>query len=367
MKKKGKVLSTLIVGCMLAASLVACGTKQGNDGDDTSKDSTSEDSQSSESVGNEADKQNADGDYLTDELKSVWPTGEVQILVPNATGGITDMVGRMFAEYVSDESGENVYVVNETGGANTVAFDKARSAAPDGSTLLTYSNTAFLNYYAGKLEYNVMDPEEYTMLNFISQPTDTFVSVFCVASDSKYETMEDLLEDARNNPGTVTVGDGYATSASVSMGQIEMAADVKFKHVSCEDNSSRITALLGGQIDMAPLSYYEAQSYKESGDMRILAMEGSVDFDPEVPTMESLGYEGVSFKNMSFVIGPAGMDEKIIDSISAWCQQFTVDRKAGLEEIKLTGEPWDREDVLTTEEELDDYTREIAESLGWSR
>lgn len=60
--------------------------------------------------------------------KATWPVGDVKIIVPNPAGGASDMAARLFADYVSRESGKNVVVVNETGGSNTVGFETVRNA-----------------------------------------------------------------------------------------------------------------------------------------------------------------------------------------------------------------------------------------------
>lgn len=299
--------------------------------------------------------------------KAAWPVGDVKIIVPNPAGGASDMAARLFADYVSRESGKNVVVVNETGGSNTVGFETVRNAKNDGSTLLSFHSTALLNYYSGKIEYSLMDESAYTFINFIYEPMETSVNCIAVSTDSPYETMEDLLDAARANPGTISCGDGFGSSAAVITGQLELAAGVKFKHVDAPDTTTRVTNIIGGQIDFAPLGYEQAMPYVESGDMRLLAMDGSVEFDETIPTLESLGYEGVGFPSYGFVAGPADMDETIVNAIDAWCQAFCEDEdsRASMEKLGFTTSVWTRDEALAKEQELDQSTKETTEALGW--
>lgn len=172
--------------------------------------------------------------------KAAWPTGDVKIIVPNAACGASDMAARLFADYVSRNSGKNVIVVNETGGSNTVGFETVRNAI-DGSTLLSFHGTALLNYYSGKIGYSIMDESTYTLIDFIYQPMETSVDIFVVSANSPYQTIEELLEAARANPGTISCGDGFGSSAAVVCGQLELAAGVQFKHVDAPDTTNHPT------------------------------------------------------------------------------------------------------------------------------
>lgn len=299
--------------------------------------------------------------------KAAWPTSDVKIIVPNPAGGASDMGARLFADYVSKQSGKNVIIINETGGSNTVGFETVRNAKSDGSTLLSFHGTALLNYYAGKIDYSTMDETAYTFINFIYQPMETSTNCVAVSTDSPYETMEDLLEAARNNPGTISCGDGFGSNAAVVCGQIELSAEVKFKHVDAPDTTTRITNIIGGQIDFAPLGYAQAAPYVESGDIRLLAMDGTVDFDENVPTFESLGYPGVGFYSFGFVSGPANMDPAIVDAIDAWCQAFCEDAdcKADVEKLGFTTGVWSREEALAKQTSIDESTKETTDALGW--
>ena len=351
MKRK---ISLLVLAAMMTG-LVACGSakEEAPVAEESKAAEVSEEASAEEPPAEEADP------------KTAWPTGDVKIIVPNAAGGSSDMAARLFADYVSKESGKNVVVVNETGGSNTVGFETVRNAKPDGSTLLSFHSSALINYFSGKVDYSVVDESAYTFINFIYEPMETSVNVVAVSADSKYNTIQDLLDAAKANPGTITCGDGYGSSAAITCGQIELACDVQFKHVDAPDATTRITNIIGGQIDWAPLGYTNALPYVESGDIRILAMDGTNILDENIPTFDSLGYKGVAMPTYGFVAGPAGMDEAVVDGIDAWCQDFCENMTADMEKLGFTTNVWTREEACAKENEIAESIKATTEALGW--
>ena len=353
-----KVLSIVTLLC-LTASMSACS------GSTSTPSATAAPQTSAET---QAQKESSEAPAAdTADVKAAWPTGDVKIIVPNPAGGSSDMNARLFADYVSKGSGKNVVVINETGGRNTVGFETVRNAKPDGSTLLSFHGTALLNYYAGKIDYSIMDESAYTFINFINQPSETTANCIAVSTSSPYETIEDLLNAAREKPGTISCGDGFGSSAAVLCGQIELATGAKFKHVDAPDTTTRITNIIGGQITFAPLGYAQAIPYVESGDIRLLAMDGTSQFDETIPTFDSLGYKGIGFQSFGFIAGPAGMDEAVINAIDAWCQEYCGSEscRAEVEKLGSTTEVWTRQEALEKMGSIDASTKEVTEALGW--
>lgn len=298
--------------------------------------------------------------------KSAWPKGDVRIIVPNPAGGASDAGARLFADYVSKNSGKNVIVVNETGGGNTVGFETVRNGKKDGSVLFSFHGSALLYYYSGKVKYNVMDPSQYTFINLIYEPNETSVNCIAVSSKAPYKTIEEFMDYAKANPGKVSCGDGFGSSAAILSGQLELASGVKFKHVDAPDTTSRITGIIGGQIDWAPLGYKQVMPYVESGDIVVLAMDGTNNsFDTSIPTLDEKGYKGVGFPSYGFIAGPAGMDEATVNAISLWAQDFCRDMKSEVEKIGFTTAIRTHEESVSMNSELAASTEAVTKALGW--
>ena len=65
-----------------------------------------------------------------------WPTRPVTVVVPWAPGGITDILGRLFAEKLTQAFGQQFIVVNKPGAGGNIGADMVAKAAPDGYTLM---------------------------------------------------------------------------------------------------------------------------------------------------------------------------------------------------------------------------------------
>ena len=94
--------------------------------------------------------------------ESDWPTGTVQFLLPAKAGGATDLSGRAFAAVLQQKFGKDFVIVNQTDGSGVVAFENARTAKADGSTLLYYHSGMYVSLATGLYD---KDPvEEFSMI-----------------------------------------------------------------------------------------------------------------------------------------------------------------------------------------------------------
>ena len=125
----------------------------------------------------------------------------------------------------------------------------------------------------------------------------------CVKKDSKYQTLKQLIEAARANPGaiTVSVGSGKGGCWDMPLQTLAAAEKVKFKHVYMHGGAPARTAVLGGHMDACAIGIMEAEPFVRSGDMKILGVFGPERNPklPDAPTVAELGYPkidmGVSF------------------------------------------------------------------------
>lgn len=348
-----KKLVSLLVAVSMVLTLAACGNS-----------ASSTPAPSSEPAG-ASEPANEPAEEV--DVKAAWPTGDTRIIVPNAAGGVSDLTVRLFADYVTKQSGKNVIVVNETGGNNTVGFETVRTAAPDGTTLFSFHSSAILNWLGGKVNYSVMDESAYTFIDIFYQDAPGSRNVVVVSTDSPYETYDDLIEAARANPGTISVGDSFGSSANLAAGMLEQGAGVTFRHLDGPDTTSRITGIIGGQFDFVTLGYAQLKPYIESGDMRGLAMSGSNKLDPDIPLLTELGYPDITYTNYGFIAGPAGMDQATVDAIEAWCIEFCSDPEQVelMEALGVGCEPWNRADALVAYGEMAEDSKKVTEALGW--
>jgi tripartite-type tricarboxylate transporter receptor subunit TctC len=221
-------------------------------------------------------------------LAADFPTKEVQILIPYAPGGATDLVFRALAASTSKYLGKAVVVVNKAGGAGAVGFTEAAQARPDGYTVVTAITPLTILPHQIKTAFTYKDFEP--IINVVDDP-----AMFQVRADSPWKTLQEFLDYARKNPGMVTVGNsGAGGGVHLIALAFEKAAGVKFNHIPFAGGGPSVTALLGGHIHAVSVSPPEGIAHVKAGKLRIIALFSAKRMEafPNVPTVRE---QGVNF------------------------------------------------------------------------
>ncbi len=221
-------------------------------------------------------------------LAGEFPTKEVQILIPWAPGGATDLVFRALAASTSKHLGKAVVVVNKAGGGGAVGYTEAMQSRPDGYTLVTAATPlAILPHQATTaFTYASYDP----IINVVQDP-----AMFQVRADSPWKTLAEFLDYAKKNPGMITVGNsGAGGGVHLIALAFEKAAGVKFNHIPFSGGGPSITALLGGHVHAVSCSPPEGIAHVKAGKLRIIALFSEKRFDA-FPTVPVVREQGVNF------------------------------------------------------------------------
>lgn len=236
-----------------------------------------------------------------------FPTQTIDVIVPYPPGGGSDVLARALVDTVnaSGDLSEDLQVVNRDGGGGVVGVGEVLSADPDGYTVaIAPEGPITLQPQVAEVSY---EPLEMTPIAQITRGP----VIIAVPSDSPFETLEDLIKAARENPGQVSLGEG-PLSYAVPATQIEQLEDVSFKRVDYEGDAASTTALLGGNVDATFTQTSGVLPQVKSGDVRVLAV-GSPErstFLPDVPTFAEAGVDLESVAVYS-VFGPAGIPDEV--------------------------------------------------------
>jgi len=217
-----------------------------------------------------------------------YPSKQVNVVCPFGAGGASDTLARLFAAGMEKELGTSFIVENKTGGGGAIGFEAGMNAKADGYTV-TYLSFEITTIEA--LAGSAASPDDFIMLGSVMK----IPPVIAVPANSKWNTLDDLLADAKANPGTINVGTAGA-GASYHMGlvQLENAAGVKFNVVPHNDGAaSAVAALLGGNLDAIAVGTSEALANVKNGDFKLLTVIAPerVSFFPDVPCTYELGYQ----------------------------------------------------------------------------
>lgn len=253
-----------------------------------------------------------------------WPKAKnITILCAAPAGGNTDAQCRIFADHMNRTySGHNFIVENDGSGNGVVAFEKVRNAEPNGDLLLFYHNGLDIMRAIGRYDYSMSD---FTLLG--QMVDQQFAYFLVVPANSKYQTLEDLVEDALSSPGKVTTGTMFAGSRQMLIGSFIAATGTDINSIDTGAEADTIAQVIGGNVDFSFISYNNAKNYSESGDIRILAYCGDerLESDPDIRTIKEV-YPGFSnCFNLPFLLGPTGMDPALAEAINASFQGMEDD------------------------------------------
>ncbi|MEX2352908.1 MAG: tripartite tricarboxylate transporter substrate binding protein, partial [Gammaproteobacteria bacterium] len=230
------------------------------------------------------------GMVFSSPLLAAYPEKPITIICWSSAGSSHDLMARMIARISEQYLGQPMVVVNKEGGSGKVAMSYVLSQRPDGHVIMTNtrSMTELFPDPAGRL---AIDDFKYVS----RMVRDPFV--FLVREDSPFNSIEDLLNHAKQNPGRVTLG-GYSIKSvdEALVNDLEAAAGVEFNYIPYRGGSEPVVAVLGGHIVAAVANPGEMIANHEAGRLKVLALASESRFSPfdTVPTLTESGYPVVS-------------------------------------------------------------------------
>lgn len=231
-----------------------------------------------------------------------YPVDTVRVFVPASPGGGTDTGARIFAEFFQKHSDASVAIVNQPAGGGVVAAQSVAEGATDGSVLFFFHAALHTANLFGQSPFSW---QSFTPLATISEINE----VYAVRSDAPFGTIEELVLYAQDNPGEVNIGSQLGGTTQVKGEALNQAAGGAMRIVDAGTESDRITALLGGQVDVISMSVGNAKQYVEDGQMTVLALMNATP-DPAAPEFPTTISQGLNFSLplVMTVYGPPEID-----------------------------------------------------------
>ena len=241
-----------------------------------------------------------------------YPAHPVTLVVPFPPGGVADIVGRPFADALSRELKTPVVIENKPGAGGGIGMGMVAKAKPDGYTLLlALSSISILpeaDKVLGRAPLYRLD-QFAPIARLTADPT-----VLAVRADSRWNTLQEFIDDARKRPGAITYGSsGNYGTMHMPMEMLAHAADIKLLHVPFTGGGPAVVALLGGQVDALSTGPSTVLQHVKAGKVRVLASWGDHRLAslPDVRTLSESGYDAVFFQ-WSGLFAPAGTPAPII-------------------------------------------------------
>jgi len=225
-------------------------------------------------------------DSATEKVQISFPERQIKMIVWSPAGAPLNIAAQTYGQILQKYVDVPVVVEERPGGGGGVGMAALQAMPADGYTLLA-GTRAGCALWAGDFEYGI---DDFDMLVRTLLETSSIM----VSADSPYDTVEDFMKYAKDNPSKLKIGGvGTATFHHSVLSEIEEKAGLKLTWVPFEGGNLAVAALLGGHIDAVQGTPSSAQGQIAAGEIKVLAVTTAErsQFYPEVPTLKEKGVD----------------------------------------------------------------------------
>lgn len=249
-----------------------------------------------------------------------YPNQPVTIVVPYAPGGVTDVYGRVIADYLGRQWKVPVIVKNEAGGGTTIGTSAVARAEPDGNTILLTSYAYTSNpILRSDLSY---DKDALRPVMLLGNSRNMLV----VSARSGLHTLGDVIAKAKKSPGNLRLASsGIASSPHIAAELWAREVGVQITHVPYRGTAPAMNDVFAGEVD----GIFDGPSSMpnvKAGKLRAIAIasESPHPFAPGVPTFRELGVDLVFGSWFGFLV-PKGTPDAIVNKLNTDLRQAVQD------------------------------------------
>jgi len=239
--------------------------------------------------------------------QSDYPSRAIELVVPYAAGGGTDVLARAYAEACKKYISQPVVVMNKPGASGAIGWQDVLSSKPDGYKIavITVELTTIPHMGLAKFTY-----EDFTPIARLNADP----SAITVKADSPWNTIEDFIAAGKKPGADMKVGQaGQGSIWHLAAAAFEEKTGVKFNQVPFNGAAPAVLALLGGHIDVVSVSPAEVTTYVQAGKLKTLAVmsDQRVKGFENVPTLKERGID-LSIGTWRGIAAPKGTPPEII-------------------------------------------------------
>jgi tripartite-type tricarboxylate transporter receptor subunit TctC len=245
--------------------------------------------------------------------QAAYPDKSIKFLVPWPPGGATDQVARILVQPLTKELGVSVFVENKGGAGGNIGTQAFLQDKPDGYSILMATSST-----------NAAGPHLFANQGFDAAKDFTPVVLVCtipnimvVPASSPWNSLKDLMNDAKQNPGKFTYGSaGIGASQHLAGAQFKTVTGLDIRHVPYKGSGPAAVDLMAGHIDM--MLDTGSMANIKGGKLKALgvASDKRIPELPNVPTMKEAGVPMVANAWYGVML-PAGAPKDVTDKLNA--------------------------------------------------
>ena len=247
-----------------------------------------------------------------------YPSRPIQLVVPFSAGGGLDLNARNFAQSLAEVLRQPVAVSNRDGAAGTIGLQSVAAAKPDGYTV-AFTPAVPLSSEPHRLKSIAYQLDSF---KYVCQVFDNIFAV-AVPKDSPYQSIQDIVKNARRQAGAVSYGtSGTGSIPHLGTSDIEAVSKVELTHVPYKGDAPMLQDLLTGRLGFGAVLASSITSQVQAGSLRLIAVYADRRH-PAFPQVPTLTEAGVPVVQLSFggLLVPAKTPPEVVAALQTGCEK----------------------------------------------
>ena len=253
--------------------------------------------------------------FAASALAQSFPQRPVRLIVAYATGGVSDIMGRVLAAKMSETLGQPMVVENRAGAGGMIGTEFVAKSPPDGYVIVLSSPTQ-MAIVPNLNKSTPYDPiKDFTAIGGIAMTPN----ILTINTQLPFRTLRELVEYGKKNPGKLSFGSSGPGSVGHLSGEVlRMTTGADLLHVPYKSAGAAYPDMFAGTVSMVFDTLPSAIQHVNSGKARAIALMASkrAPLLPEVPTFAEAGYPEATLHFWLGLHGPANIPAPVVQTLN---------------------------------------------------